>query len=645
MTWTPPAIGSRPVVVLGAGVLGRRIACTFVAAGYNVHIRDPFPSARDAAIQYIDENKQEYAKFSSGRPDADITDPFGSYAAFEDIQSAVQDAWLVVEAVPEKLELKISTFGELDRYAPPDCIFGSNSSAFKSSLMLDQVSAARRKLVCNIHYTMPPTIRTVELMTDGETEPAVFSFLSEVLRNCGMLPATARKESTGFIFNRLWAAVKREIMMILAEGISDAPQIDALWEHMFQARVLPCKLMDQIGLDTVAFIEDNYIQERGLDTKLTVDFLRDNYISQGKLGQKAGDKGGLYPPSSTLPSSPSSATSVSSDSVAPEITQDLYILDVGLGGNLKSIPEVATNGKVLLRSAQTGKITPIVTGLPAPDGIDVSPALGRIFWTNMGANVNAPDGSLLSADLDGSNIKTLIASGTGLITTPKQLVYVHDTTTGSDKLYFCDREGMSVHRINTDGSNHEVLVQRSPENGTQRDLTQWCVGIAVDVPGRRIYWTQKGASKANQGRIFRAGIDIPAGETPDNRSDIELVLSDLPEPIDLELVRSDSELEDGITLYWTDRGEHPRGSSLNCARIQDRSLTGRVEEEARKEVRIIARHFREPIGLKLDLGSNSAFVTDLGGSLYRVDLESGEKRVVFEDDGCYTGIASLRPGV
>ncbi|KAM7186367.1 hypothetical protein V8F33_011840 [Rhypophila sp. PSN 637] len=642
MTWTPPKIGSRPVVVLGAGVLGRRIACTFVSAGYNVHIRDPFPSARDAAIQYIDENKQEYAKFSSGRPDAYLTNPFGSYAAFEDIQSAVQDAWLVVEAVPEKLELKISTFAELDRYAPPDCILGSNSSSFKSSLMLDQVSAARRKLVCNIHYTMPPTIRTVELMTDGETEPAVFPFLSEVLSNCGMLPATARKESTGFIFNRLWAAVKREIMMILAEGISDAPQIDALWEHMFQAQVLPCKLMDQIGLDTVAFIEDNYIQERGLDSTLTVDFLREKYISQGKLGQKAGDKGGLYPPAS-LPSSPSSATSVSvsNNSVAPEITQDLYILDVGLGGNLKSIPEVATNGKVLLRSAQTGKVTPIVTGLPAPDGIDVSPALGRIFWTNMGANVNAPDGSLLSANLDGSNIKTLIASGTGLITTPKQLVYVHDPTMGIDKLYFCDREGMSVHRINTDGSNHEVLVQRRPENGTNRDLTQWCVGIAVDVAGRRIYWTQKGASKANEGRIFRAGIDIPAGETPDNRSDIELVLSDLPEPIDLELVRSDSELEDGITLYWTDRGEHPRGSSLNCARIQDRSLTGRVDEEARKEVKIIARHFHEPIGLKLDLAANSAFVTDLGGSLYRVDLESGEKRVVFEDDGCYTGIASL----
>jgi 3-hydroxyacyl-CoA dehydrogenase len=80
--------------------------------------------------------------------------------------------------------------------------------------------------------------------------------------------------------------------MIMAEGVSDAEQIDKLWKHMFQAKVAPCAFMDQVGLDTVAFIEDNYIKERGLDGTLTVDWLRDNYISQGRLGKKS-DKGGL----------------------------------------------------------------------------------------------------------------------------------------------------------------------------------------------------------------------------------------------------------------------------------------------------------------------------------------------------------------
>ncbi|KAI1859000.1 hypothetical protein JX265_004607 [Neoarthrinium moseri] len=287
MSWQPPVIGARPVAVLGGGVLGRRIACSFAAGGYNVTVRDPSLDARREAISYIQSQKEEFAAFA--RPS--IPGSFGTYAAYEDIKSAVKDAWLVIEAVPEKLELKIDTFEILDKAAPKDCILGSNSSSYRSSLMLDKVSAERKKLICNIHYTMPMTIRTVELMTDGETEEAIFPFLTAVLERCGMLPATAKKESTGFIFNRLWAAVKRETLTILAEGVSDPEQIDELWKHMFQAEVAPCGMMDQVGLDTVAFIEDNYIRERKLDGKLTVDWLRDNYVSQGKLGKKSANGG------------------------------------------------------------------------------------------------------------------------------------------------------------------------------------------------------------------------------------------------------------------------------------------------------------------------------------------------------------------
>ncbi|KAH8195894.1 hypothetical protein TruAng_009940 [Truncatella angustata] len=292
MSWQAPEIGSRPIAVLGGGVLGRRIACSIVAGGYNVTIRDPSAGARKDALEYVEFHKEEYATFAK----PSTPGHFGSYAAYEDIESAVRDAWLVIEAVPEKLEIKIDTFELLDKLTPKDCILGSNSSSFRSRLMLDKVSQERRKLVCNVHYTMPPEVRTVELMTDGETEEAVFPFLTTVLERCGMLPATARKESTGFIFNRLWAAVKRETMTILAEGVSDPEQIDKLWKHMFQTEVAPCGFMDKIGLDTVAFIEDNYIQERKLDGALTVDWLRENYISQGKLGKKS-DKGGLLAPS------------------------------------------------------------------------------------------------------------------------------------------------------------------------------------------------------------------------------------------------------------------------------------------------------------------------------------------------------------
>ncbi|KAK4163382.1 hypothetical protein QBC43DRAFT_213092 [Cladorrhinum sp. PSN259] len=614
LVWQPPVIGSRPVAVLGAGVLGRRIACSFVSGGYNVHIRDPSAEARQAALQYIDENKSEYAKHLPNDGAAATVQP-GSYTASEDIETAVRDAWLVVEAVPEKLELKIDTYGELDRLSPPDCILGSNSSSFKSSLMLDKVAnPQRRRLICNIHFTMPPKIRTVELMTDGETEPGVFPFLSGVLRSCGMLPATARKESTGFIFNRLWAAIKREILIILAEGVSDPAEIDGLFEHMFQASVLPCRLMDQVGLDTVAFIEDNYIAERKLDPTMTVDWLRENYISKGRLGLKSGENGGLYPPAcAAAPSQKSEQQQQQQQQEKP----DIYLLDVGLGGNLDKIENASTNGKILRLNGATNKVETLVSGLAAPDGIDISPSTGRMYWTNMGASTSARDGSVMSAKLDGSDVRTLIPSGG--VFTPKQAVVVESR----QRLYFCDREGMGVHSVGLDGKDHKILVQRTAPTDDVSDLTSlpsWCVGVTVDEKASKIYWTQKGCSKSNQGRIFRADLD--------DGSNIELLFDKLPEPIDLEI-----DAETG-TLYWTDRGEHPRGNSLNKASVAaGGSSSGAPKPE------IIARHFHEAIGLKLDLANKRVFVTDLGGSVYSVNVETGKKEVLVSDDGSYTGIA------
>lgn len=212
----------RPVAVISGGVLGRRIACVFVAAGYHVHIRDTSPEALKTAVQYIDAHKEEYSmmpricKEKEKAPEPDNVDekrsesstskvdlesythaPFGNYKTFTDLEPTVSNAWLAIEAVPEKLDLKIDTFAELDAAAPSDCILGSNSSSFKSSLMVSKISPERRKRMLNIHFAMLPAIRTVELMTNGETDSEIFPYLEDVLGECGMLPVTARCESTG----------------------------------------------------------------------------------------------------------------------------------------------------------------------------------------------------------------------------------------------------------------------------------------------------------------------------------------------------------------------------------------------------------------------------------------------------------------
>src|SRR5262245_14590877 len=170
----------------------------------------------------------------------------------------------------------------------------------------------------------------------------------------------------------------------------------------------------------------------------------------------------------------------------------------------------------------------IITDGRLPDGIAVDVEASHIYWTNMG-NPPRNDGSIERADLDGGNRKVIIPQGGTY--TPKQMHLDKE----SGKLYWCDREGMRVMRANLDGSQVETLVQTGHGDKDRQDQNRWCVGITVDPKLRHVYWTQKGPDNGGLGRIFRANIDIPKGESPTNRSDIEVLFNRLPEPIDLEL--------------------------------------------------------------------------------------------------------------
>ena len=141
---------------------------------------------------------------------------------------------------------------------------------------------------------------------------------------------------------------------------------------------------------------------------------------------------------------------------------------------------------------------------------------GHIYWTNMGVP-NLDDGSIERADLDGRNRRVIVPQG--VTHTPKQIHL--DKENG--KLYWCDREGMRVMRANLDGSQVETLVETGRGDTDRRDQTRWCVGITIDPKLGKIYWTQKGPTKGGLGRLFRANIDIPKGESPANRSDIEVL--------------------------------------------------------------------------------------------------------------------------
>jgi 3-hydroxybutyryl-CoA dehydrogenase len=268
----------RPVAVIGAGTLGRRIALTFAAHGAQVKIYDLAEAERDAALDYVTNNLPVSAEH---RPDVVP----GGVSTVSDIAEAVHDAWLVVEAIPERLELKTQIFGQLDELAAADAILASNSSSYASRLFLGKVHHPER--VLNIHFYMPPKQAAVDVMSCGQTDRGVIDFVMARLPHFGLFPFEARKESTGFIFNRVWAAVKRESLEVVAEGVSRPQEVDRMWEVNTGSAAGPFRLMDQVGLDVVLDIEEHYCEEHPEYPEGPRRLLR-TYIEQGRLGVKSG---------------------------------------------------------------------------------------------------------------------------------------------------------------------------------------------------------------------------------------------------------------------------------------------------------------------------------------------------------------------
>ncbi|HWE09496.1 MAG TPA: hypothetical protein VG325_09075 [Solirubrobacteraceae bacterium] len=285
----------------------------------------------------------------------------------------------------------------------------------------------------------------------------------------------------------------------------------------------------------------------------------------------------------------------------------LFVLDLSGGGRVFSVNLDGSDPKN------------IVTGCRYPDGIAVDIESGHVYWTNMG-NSPVNDGSIERADLDGGNRTTIVAVGGTF--TPKQL----HLDRASRKLYWCDREGMRVMRCDLDGSNVETLVQTGRGEEDRRDQRRWCVGIAVDSEGGQFYWTQKGPGDAGLGKILRAGLEIPDGDTAADRSDIEVLFDGLPEPIDLELDLTTR------SLYWTDRGDPPRGNTVNRAPMD-------VPIGLREPPEILETHLMEGIGLALDRGHARMFATDLAGDVYGADLDGSNPKQILAAQGNLTGIA------
>lgn len=293
----------------------------------------------------------------------------------------------------------------------------------------------------------------------------------------------------------------------------------------------------------------------------------------------------------------------------------LLFLDVGASAHKNGIPQ----GRLLKCDLDGANLKVVCGGLHAlPDGIAVDNDQGYIYFTQMGMP-GTKTGSLSRVRLDGTQFEHVLDRG--ITWTPKQLLLEPQ----SQKLYWADREGAKIWRANRDGSDLEVLIQTVPNplEVSVSDQTKWCIGVAVDYSRQKIYWTQKGPSKGFQGELWTANLQVPEGETPETRTDRRLLLSRLPEPIDLAI---DTQRN---VLFMSDRGEIPLGNTISSI---DLNATETVAPK------YVVSKLHEAIGIAYDDQGQRIYMTDLLGGLYSANADGSDKRTLHPDLGELTGI-------
>ncbi|MBC7234464.1 MAG: 3-hydroxyacyl-CoA dehydrogenase family protein [Chloroflexi bacterium] len=287
--------GIRPfevLAVIGAGTMGTEISLRSAEHGYTVYLYDLQESAlQNAARQHrqITAGRQSLGRITA----AEARGILERIHYTTSLQEACAQAALVIEAVPERLALKRRVFADLDRFCPPETILATNSSSLRVALIEDATN--RPEKVLNLHFFLPVReAPMVEIMGGTRTTPDTLETARRYAMAAGLTPLMVRKQSTGFLFNRIWRAVKKEALRVVDQGIASFEDVDRAWMIMYDTPRGPFGQMDAIGLDVVRDIELVYYAESGDPSDLPPRILLDK-IERGELGVKTGKGFYTYP--------------------------------------------------------------------------------------------------------------------------------------------------------------------------------------------------------------------------------------------------------------------------------------------------------------------------------------------------------------
>jgi 3-hydroxybutyryl-CoA dehydrogenase len=280
------------VCIVGSGFLGTQIGALSARHGYSVSMHD----ISSDALKNSENSAAEYIK--QWIDDRDITIAEGkrikgrlSYTV--ELEEAVQRAGLIVEAVVERLEVKRRVFKNLDELCDPSVLISTNSSSIKISYIEDAIHHPER--VFNMHfYSYPWTRCVLELMKGTYTSDEVIESAKEFSKSLGVYPLMVLKDSTGFIFNRIWRAIKKESLNVVNDGVASFEDVDRAWMVLYGTKMGPFGMMDRVGLDVVRDIELVYYNESGDPSDEPPKILLDK-ISKDELGVKTSKGFYSYP--------------------------------------------------------------------------------------------------------------------------------------------------------------------------------------------------------------------------------------------------------------------------------------------------------------------------------------------------------------
>jgi 3-hydroxybutyryl-CoA dehydrogenase len=281
------------VAVIGAGTMGRQISLQCARRGFSVTLYDVKDSALADAEKWQRQITCGWVK-SGDLPQVEEATIFNNIRYETDLAKVLRGTDLAIEAVPERIELKREVFAQVDRLLPADAIIATNSSSIRVSALED--ATKRSELVANLHFYLPVwDSPMVEVGGGSCTRPDVLEALMAFARALYILPLRVNKESTGFVFNRVWRAVKKEMMRVADSGVASIEDIDRAWMIKFgREKPPPFAQMDRIGLDVIRDIELRYAAESGDPEDLPRPILTDR-VERGDLGLKTGRGFYQYP--------------------------------------------------------------------------------------------------------------------------------------------------------------------------------------------------------------------------------------------------------------------------------------------------------------------------------------------------------------